>query len=104
MIGDRLTVSSTMDEVTSRTPDDAQQAPHGEIRQRLDVADDDVQQEVHLAGHGVAGEDLGAIDERAPEAFDDLVGVLFELDLDDRLDGLARAFRIDDRRVSLDQP
>ena len=62
-----------------------------------------MQQEIHLAGHRVAGEHFGSVDERAPEALDDLVGVLLELDLHDRLDGLADAFRIDDRRVSLDQ-
>ena len=102
--GERLTVSSTMDEVTSRTPADAQQPAHGEVRQRLDVAHDDVQQEIHLAGHGVAGEHFGPVDERAPKALDDLIGMLLELDLHDGLDGLARAFRVDDGRVSLDEP
>ena len=101
--GERLTVSSTIDEVTSRTPLHAQQAAHGEVRQRFDVAHDHVQQEIHLAGHRVAGEHFGPVDQRAPEALDDLVGVLLELDLHDGLDGLARAFRIDDGRVSLDE-
>ena len=102
--GERFTVSSTMDEVTSRTPATRSRRRMVKSDKRLDVAHDDVQQEVHLAGHGVAGEDLGPVDERAPEALDDLIGMLLELDLHDGLDGLARALRIDDRRVTLDEP
>ena len=101
--GDRFTVSSTMDEVTSRTPATRNRRRMVKSDKRFDVTHDDVQQEIHLARHGVAGQDLGPVDERAPEAFDDLVGVLLELDLHDGLDSLARALRVDDRRVALDE-
>ena len=76
----------------------------GEVGQRFDVAHDHVQQEVHLSRHRVAGQHLGPVDERAPEALDDLVRVLLELDLDDRLDRRAGALGIHDRRVTLDEP
>src|SRR5262245_16226263 len=46
----------------------AQQTAHREIRECLDVAHDDVEQEIHLAGHRVAGQYLGPVDQRAPEA------------------------------------
>ena len=42
--------------------------------------------------------------QRAPEALDDFVGVLLELDLHDGLDGLARALRVHDGRITLDEP
>ena len=104
MTGERLTVSSTMDEVTSRTPATRNSRRMVKSDKRFDVAHDDVQQEIHFARHGVAGEDLGPVDERAPKALDDFIGVLLELDLHDGLDGLARALGIDDGRIPLDEP
>ncbi len=104
MTGERLTVSSTMDDVTSRTPETRSRRRMVKSDKRFDVAHDHVQQEVHFARHGVAGEDFGPVDQRAPEAFDDLIGVLLELDLHDGLDGLPRALRVDDGRVPLDEP
>ena len=50
------------------------------------------------------GEHLGPVDERASEPLHDFIGVLFELDLHDGLDGLTGALGVDDGRVSLDQP
>jgi hypothetical protein len=63
-----------------------------------------VQQEVHLAGASCSRPPPRPVDERAPEPFDDLVGVLLQLDLHDGLDGLPAPLRVDDGRITLDEP
>ena len=82
----------------------AQQRLQGEVAEACEIGRQHMQQEIHVARHGVAGHDFGPRADRRLERLDGLLGVIVERDLHQGLQAKSHRRRRDQRGVARDDP